>query len=79
MESKGYWDAEQEDAYRKQVRKDILKSFSAAEKRKKPAVKYLFTDVYDELTPNLRRQEKELEELIKKYPEYYNTDDYASS
>lgn len=79
MESKGYWDAEQEDAYRKQVRKDILKSFSAAEKRKKPAVKHLFTDVYDELTPNLLRQEKELEELIKKYPEYYNTDDYASS
>ncbi|KAI8885869.1 Dehydrogenase, E1 component [Backusella circina FSU 941] len=79
MESKGYWDAEQEDAYRKQARKDILKSFSAAEKRKKPAVKHLFTDVYDELTPNLIRQEKELEELIKKYPEYYNTDDYASS
>jgi 2-oxoisovalerate dehydrogenase E1 component alpha subunit len=79
MELKNYWSQEEEDAYRKQIKKDILVSFTAAEKKKKPALKELFTDVYDELTPNLIQQQKELQELINKYPEYYNTDEFASS
>lgn len=79
MELKNWWSQEEEDAYRKKVKKDILVSFTAAEKKKKPAIKELFTDVYDELTPNLIQQQKELQELIKKYPEYYNTDEFASS
>lgn len=79
LENKNWWSQEEEDAYRKKVKKEILVSFTAAEKRKKPALKYLFTDVYDELTPNLIKQQDELRDLIKKYPEYYNTDDYASS
>ncbi|KAI8976988.1 thiamine diphosphate-binding protein [Pilobolus umbonatus] len=77
LELKNWWSQEEEDEYRKTVRKDILTAFNNAEKRKKPAVKHLFTDVYDELTPNLIRQQNELNELIKKYPEYYNTDDYT--
>ncbi|EPB92623.1 2-oxoisovalerate dehydrogenase E1 component, alpha subunit [Mucor circinelloides 1006PhL] len=79
LENKNWWSQDEEDAYRKKVKKDIMTSFTAAEKRKKPAVKHLFTDVYDELPPNLIKQQQELNELIKKYPEYYNTDDYASS
>ncbi|CAO3639366.1 unnamed protein product [Mucor fragilis] len=79
LENKNWWSQEEEDAYRKKVRKDIMTSFTAAEKRKKPAVKHLFTDVYDELPPNLIKQQQELNELIKKYPEYYDTSDYASS
>ncbi|KAG2197832.1 hypothetical protein INT47_009713 [Mucor saturninus] len=79
LENKNWWSQEQEDAYRKKVKKEILTSFTAAEKRKKPAIKHLFTDVYDELTPNLIRQQNELLELVKKYPEYYNTDEFASS
>ncbi|KAF1800478.1 thiamine diphosphate-binding protein [Mucor lusitanicus] len=79
LENKNWWSQEEEDAYRKKVRKDIMTSFTAAEKRKKPAVKHLFTDVYDELPPNLVKQQQELNELIKKYPEYYDTSDYASS
>ncbi|OBZ82384.1 2-oxoisovalerate dehydrogenase subunit alpha, mitochondrial [Choanephora cucurbitarum] len=79
LEQKNWWSQEEEDAYRKQVKKDVLASLSAAEKRKKPAIKQLFTDVYDELTPNLVEQQKELEELIKKYPEYYSLDEHVSS
>ncbi|OZJ04980.1 hypothetical protein BZG36_01773 [Bifiguratus adelaidae] len=77
MELKGWWDLDQDTEYRTTRRKEIMKSFSAAEKRKKPAVSELFTDVYDELTPNLLDQKKELEELMKKYPEHYSTDGYA--
>ncbi|KAG1401530.1 hypothetical protein G6F60_006324 [Rhizopus arrhizus] len=78
MEAKDWWSAQEEEDYRKKVKKEILASFSAAEKKKKPALKHLFTDVYDEMTPNLVRQQNELNELIQKYPEYYNTDEFAS-
>ncbi|CEP10079.1 hypothetical protein [Parasitella parasitica] len=79
LEHKNWWSQEEDDAYRKQIKKDILTSFTAAEKRKKPNVKHLFTDVYDELPPNLIKQQQELQDLISKYPEYYNTDEFASS
>lgn len=79
LENKQWWTQEEEDQWRKEVRSSLMKSFSAAEKRKKPAVDALFTDVYDELPSNLRDQKQELEDLMKKYPEYYDTSDYASS
>jgi len=36
----------------------------------------LFTDVYDELTPNLKEQLDELKDLVNKYPEEYNVRRY---
>ncbi|ORY02020.1 Dehydrogenase, E1 component [Basidiobolus meristosporus CBS 931.73] len=71
LERKGWWSDEEEKAYRKETRTKILKSFSAAEKYKKPAIKELFEDVYDKMTPNLVEQKAELDELLKKYPQYY--------
>ncbi|KAL0073229.1 thiamine diphosphate-binding protein [Phycomyces blakesleeanus] len=79
IENHGWWSQEDEDACRKQARKTVLDSFASAEKKKKPALENLFTDVYDELTPNLEAQKKELRELIAKYPEYYPTDEFKSS
>ncbi|KAG2185137.1 hypothetical protein INT44_001927 [Umbelopsis vinacea] len=78
LELKEWWTKEEEDNYRKEARKGIMKSFLAAEKRKKPSVEELFTDVYDELPPNLVEQRQELADLIKKYPEHYTTDHYVS-
>ncbi|KAI9595992.1 thiamine diphosphate-binding protein [Syncephalis fuscata] len=49
-----------------------------SEKEKKPALREMFTDVYDKPPINLQEQEKELHELIERYPEYYSTDDLAS-
>ncbi|KAI9498560.1 thiamine diphosphate-binding protein [Zychaea mexicana] len=79
MELHGWWTQQQEDELRKQVRKDVLKSFNAAEKLPKPGLVELFNDVYDEVPPALAAQREELEQLMKKYPEYYNTDEYASA
>ncbi|KAI8575404.1 hypothetical protein K450DRAFT_262071 [Umbelopsis ramanniana AG] len=78
LELKEWWTKEEEDQYRKEARKGIMKSFLAAEKRKKPSVEELFTDVYDELPPNLVEQRQELADLMKKYPEHYSTDNYVS-
>ncbi|KAF9953362.1 hypothetical protein BGZ70_000274 [Mortierella alpina] len=77
LESKGWWDEARENAHKSEQRTAVLKSFAAAEKRKKPMVSEMFNDVYDKLTPNLVEQKKELEELIKKYPEHYDTSNYA--
>ncbi|KAI8381357.1 thiamine diphosphate-binding protein [Radiomyces spectabilis] len=79
LENKNLWDQEKEDSWRKDVRKEVLTSFAAAEKRKKPSLQHLFTDVYDEIPANLREQQRELERLIKQYPEYYSTEEFASS
>lgn len=65
------WSAEQEAAYKKGVRKDILRAFVAAEKKAKPDVKEMFTDVYEEMTWGLKEQERELNALMKEHPEYY--------
>jgi 2-oxoisovalerate dehydrogenase E1 component alpha subunit len=78
LELKEWWSKEEEDHYRKDARKVIMKSFLTAEKRKKPSVDELFTDVYDELPPNLVEQRKELADLMKKYPKHYSTDGYVS-
>ncbi|RUS14140.1 thiamine diphosphate-binding protein [Endogone sp. FLAS-F59071] len=79
LEKKGWWSEAEEEALRADRKKNIMKSFNSAEKKKKPAVAELFTDVYDKLTPNLVEQQKELNDLMAKYPEHYSTEGYAKS
>ncbi|KAI8926188.1 thiamine diphosphate-binding protein [Entophlyctis helioformis] len=78
VESRGFWSEEEDVAYRKEARADVLKAFAKAEKRKKPSVTHLFTDVYDDVPQHLQEQRAELERLMAEYPEHYTTDDYAA-
>ena len=77
MKHKNSWSEAEETEFRAAVRKTMLKEFEAAEKRKKPQIRELFTDVYDKLPQNLVEQEAELYEMIKKYPQYYPISEYA--
>ena len=77
--STGWWDQNQEKDLRKQVKDSVMKSLAKAENQQKPAIEHLFTDVYDELTPNLIEQKKKLQDLMTNYPEYYPTNDFDSS
>ncbi|RKO92231.1 branched chain ketoacid dehydrogenase E1, alpha polypeptide, isoform CRA_b [Blyttiomyces helicus] len=80
LESKSLWSDEEEKAFRKSTRTEVLASFAAAEKLKKPAVEHLWTDVYAGETPwNLAEQKRELEDLMRKYPEHYDASGYAPS
>jgi 2-oxoisovalerate dehydrogenase E1 component alpha subunit len=72
LESKGWWDDAQEAAIRDAERAAVLNALEVAEKRPKPSVSELFSDVYKTMTPNLMRQEKELKAHIDLYPDYYN-------
>ncbi|KAL1903963.1 hypothetical protein Sste5344_010334 [Sporothrix stenoceras] len=76
MEARGCWDDAKEKEARETIRRDILKTFNEAEREKKPPIRALFEDVYEELTPDLRAQMKQLKDHLDKYPEEYDVGDY---
>jgi 2-oxoisovalerate dehydrogenase E1 component alpha subunit len=76
MEAKGIWDDTKEKNARESTRKDVLKAFSEAEREKKPAIRTMFEDIYEEMTPDLKEQMVALRELLEKYPDEYDLGDY---
>ncbi|KAJ2760719.1 hypothetical protein IWQ57_006231 [Coemansia nantahalensis] len=79
LEHRGWWAHGDDADISKSAKAEVLAAFAAAEKLKKPAVRSLFEDVYDELPPNLQREKAQMDELLKKYPDYYQINDYARS
>ena len=49
----------------------VMEAFQRAEKKKKPSPDLLFTDVFQEMTPPLEKQLKEMKEHVTKYSEHY--------
>ncbi|KAH9253058.1 hypothetical protein BASA81_008964 [Batrachochytrium salamandrivorans] len=79
LETRSLWSEEDEQAFRKDIRSQILRSFSAAEKVKKPPIDDLFTDVYDDVPQHLLEQKAELGRIMAKYPEFYDQSPHAPS
>ncbi|KAJ3341070.1 hypothetical protein HDU93_005702 [Gonapodya sp. JEL0774] len=77
LERKSWWSEDEETGLRERVRRDVLEVFVAAEKLSKPPMAYMFEDVYAELTPRLKEQKREINELISRYPEYYEVGRFA--
>jgi 2-oxoisovalerate dehydrogenase E1 component alpha subunit len=73
MEGKGWWTEDEEVSLREAERVGVMDALTTAEKRPKPDTHYLFEDVYKELTPNLKKQQKDLEAHMALYPEYYKS------
>ncbi|KAK1779703.1 thiamine diphosphate-binding protein [Copromyces sp. CBS 386.78] len=76
MEAKGIWDENKERETRDSIRREVLKAFSQAEKEKKPAIRTMFEDVYEELTPEIKAQMKELKEHLEQFPDEYDLGDF---
>ncbi|KAI1871327.1 uncharacterized protein JN550_004772 [Neoarthrinium moseri] len=76
MEAKGLWDEGKEKEARDSTRRDVLKAFSEAEKEKKPPIRAMFEDIWEELTPDLKAQMKQLREHLDKYPDEYDLGDF---
>ncbi|NXH61579.1 ODBA dehydrogenase, partial [Rhabdornis inornatus] len=49
----------------------VLEAFEQAEREPKPPPHLLFSDVYLEMPPRLRRQQEELERHLETYGEHY--------
>jgi len=76
MEKKGIWDEDKEKEARAAIRKQVLQELSAAEKLKKPPLRSMFEDVYEDMTPETQAQIKELKRVIEKYPSEYDVSDF---
>ncbi|KAI5922842.1 thiamine diphosphate-binding protein [Camillea tinctor] len=76
MEAKGFWDESKEKEARDSIRRDVLKAFSEAEREKKPPIRAMFEDVYEELTPDMKAQMKELRNHLEKYPDEYDLGEF---
>jgi 2-oxoisovalerate dehydrogenase E1 component alpha subunit len=76
LENKGIWDDEKEKEARARIRKEVLKAFSEAEKEKKPPLRSMFEDVYEEITPETGRQMEELRGVIERYPDEYDVGEF---
>ncbi|XP_071274826.1 2-oxoisovalerate dehydrogenase subunit alpha, mitochondrial isoform X4 [Agelaius tricolor] len=68
---RGWWDEQQERDWRKSSRKMVLEAFEQAEREPKPPPRLLFSDVYLEMPPRLRRQRQELQRHLETYGEHY--------
>lgn len=76
LEKKSVWDEEKENEARGRIRKEVLKAFAQAEKEKKPALRFMFEDVYEEMTPETKAQMKELKDVLDRYPEEYDVTEF---
>jgi 2-oxoisovalerate dehydrogenase E1 component alpha subunit len=76
LEKKGLWSEEKEVEARGRIRKECLKAFAQAEKEKKPPLRSMFEDVYEEMTPETRAQMEELRGIIERYPEEYDVSEF---
>lgn len=76
MEAKGCWDESKEKDARDNIRRDVLKAFSEAEREKKPPLWTMFEDVYETLTPDLEMQMKALRRQIEEYPDEYDLGEF---
>lgn len=76
MEARNFWDDTKEKEARDSIRKEVLKGISEAEREKKPPIRTMFEDIYEELTPDLKAEMKELKELLEKYPDEYELGEY---
>lgn len=72
MRAKGWWSDAEEKALYADVRAEVLAELRKAEKVLRPPPSELFSDVYHELTPRLRRQKEQLDKVIAAYPQDYD-------
>jgi 2-oxoisovalerate dehydrogenase E1 component alpha subunit len=66
-----YWDEERDEALKSGYRSEILTELKLAEKRLKPALEDLITDVYQTPPQQLREQFQAVESHMATYPQVY--------
>ncbi|KAF4122100.1 2-oxoisovalerate dehydrogenase E1 component alpha subunit, partial [Geosmithia morbida] len=76
MESRSLWDDGRESEARDRFRKEILRGIAEAEKEKRPPLRMMFEDTYEELTPQLRDQMDQLRAVMERYPDEYDVGEF---
>lgn len=76
LEYKGVWNEELDSETKSQLRKDIIRELSVAEKEQKPALREIFTDVYANLTEEAEAQSREMRRILLEYPQEYDVEQH---
>lgn len=76
LESQSLWDEDKERELRSSTRKEILQAFERAEKEKKPPIKHMFDDVYENITEEQKMHVEELKDILARYPKEYDIDQH---
>ena len=78
MESKGWWNEEQDRKTRSDIRKEVLTAFNRAEAEKKPPLRSMFEDVYADLTEETKEQMEQLGDILDRYPSEYDVEEFEA-
>merc|ERR1719147_510635 len=73
---KGLWNEAKEAEWKESSRKEVMTAFAKAEKVLKPNWKQMFTEVYDEVPVDLKRQMVEMEQHVELYKDQYPLKNY---
>ncbi|CAG9536579.1 unnamed protein product [Cercopithifilaria johnstoni] len=79
LQNKGWWNDQEDVAYRDEVQKEIMKAFLYAEKIPKPNIPSMFDDVYKEMPKFLQEQRDELAEHLNNYGKHYPMKNFQDS
>ena len=71
-----WWSPDEDAELRSTLRKQILQAFTKAEKLKKPSIDNMFLDIFEEPSPDLKEQQAQLKEILEKYPNEYDIDNF---
>jgi len=74
---RGLWDEAKEKEWKEISRKEVMTAFSNAEKKLKPKISEMFTDVYHDVPSHLKDQQAQMESHLKTYGGEYPMDKYA--
>jgi 2-oxoisovalerate dehydrogenase E1 component beta subunit len=72
LTSQGAWDDSKEEAAKAAAKKEIMDAFKEGEKKKRPPLKEMFTDVYTDLPWNLEEHHAYVEKHVREYSGDYN-------
>ena len=75
LQRKGWWSGDQEKQAVTDINNQVLTALKTAEKKPKPALELLFTDVYSEMPQNLKAQQQSLLNNISLHPDAYHWND----
>lgn len=71
LQHNGRWTPETEQQIREQAKSDLMAALQTGEAKKFAPIRDMFTDVWAELPPNLKRQREELREHLQRHEEHY--------
>ena len=78
LEGKGLWDEDKEQQLRSKTRREVLDAVKSAEEAKKPPIRDMFTDVYEDLTDEAKDHMAELKDILDRYgKEEYDVESYV--